>query len=697
MHTRVETVGWVVELVGEIQGGQNKETMNDLIRKLVDRDVVFPSDIKRKLLSIRLKHELDTVKADCTNDGVARLLSSMSPFAPGHIGDPGMDDVDTSGDSRSRADRGEKKLPAPTFDPLRPTMAGLDGDIDTKATMATTVFVSDLLVYCVQMGEDAVSTLKLLLQKLVDQYEQFVEAMASPPDAMGDMLDIARAMLTLLDPSSLEVDMKLVMDVINAGVKDQATPLAQVSLAMSGSPFYQALCTEFQQKAATASMHLPELAKHMQAILDLQYRTEADIDAASKVLDALPALREALRKGATYPVECKVQSFLEGAGDRLKAAATQKTLEATAVAAFADCVSRALKQWPNAEPFVGLHAWALRQSAEQALQVRAATFWRAVQACDGEAGIVFGAFSDVDNAWQGCEDMEWDPKDLGNIVGFVQRAAARVTDSFPENIACIDTLAALLSAAGKDQAPEAAWAALDLLHAASRLEAAMEVFAVEGVEFEALVALDADLNKAKRLIRGRMDLDEKFATDDVEFDADNMPPKLRDLLASAVDLEKRVRDAAIKKHVDDIYKRLEVTKGFAGGGNDGGSWRDGLDDEATLEQVQEMAIASSLRRTPSVYQDGAEQLAAHLEQYNACCSVFDCEPDAGFITAVQTEISKLFVTWAEGMLCHLFSTVADEKQLKIKVHGVEPFFTQPFCRQRLICFLPIACWRVRFG
>ena len=69
----------------------------------------------------------------------------------------------------------------------------------------------------------------------------------------------------------------------------------------------------------------------------------------------------------------------------------------------------------------------------------------------------------------------------------------------------------------------------------------------------------------------------------------------------------------------------------------------------------------------------AEQLVAQFHEYSECRDLFLLEKDDVLDKHVRDEKELLYLTYAEGLLCQLFSSdhTTDKQALKRKVHAIK--------------------------
>lgn len=211
------------------------EDFNRLVDGFVDDGVDWGSEMKQKLLARRLRRLLDEMKQETSASAVEPFLKAMNPFAESAVPDGHESEQD-----------GEKIDTAPCpFDPRSPMVNQLDGSMEERLLVSHKVLVNDVMQSLIKQGESHSRVLLLVAQGMSQTIEDAVAEMESVPKQTEEVLDICRAISTLLDVSTFDPDIEAGMSIQAAYKSSRNDLLADVSVYMHTNDYYKEMLVEF--------------------------------------------------------------------------------------------------------------------------------------------------------------------------------------------------------------------------------------------------------------------------------------------------------------------------------------------------------------------------------------------------------------------------------------------------------------------
>jgi len=200
-------------LVEERPKGMSKN-MEDRITHLVDLDVDFPSATKFKLLSIYVTGlQSALLKPSPEQSVVDEAIISLSPFQGGNT---------------------EK------FDPILPRLAACDGDMEGKFKAACKILFHDLLSGLIKDEGASPAAVLALSQGAVKLFEEaLADTEDDAPSVVGETLDACRALISLLNTTTLEVDLQ-VRKLADASKSSTKSYMTTLGLLLCESPRFKA-------------------------------------------------------------------------------------------------------------------------------------------------------------------------------------------------------------------------------------------------------------------------------------------------------------------------------------------------------------------------------------------------------------------------------------------------------------------------
>lgn len=448
------------------------EALTAALKKLIGAAVDFPSKVKQRILGWRLSRIvmiLITPDGDLSEDRRDELMAAMNPFGQHTIG-TGEQQVCATGD---------------LVDPLRPTMADLDGDLLGKTDLCKKVFVHDMLKPMMEMGGDMATATLLVVRKVMVLFENAIEDMDDIPACVEEVLGVCRGLEAILDTTALDLILDDVEKFDVAIKRGSSSAIAEVAALIYSNKYYDVAlrtCLSFLGSATDSLPRLQSLYNDTAALL------ADEEDVFTKIADAMADLNSfsgRLRPGSTYQLEVVLQGKLESACVLLKIKFDAEANKKCGAELYSELLERmveaktalaaALLKWPASDKLQAFCRWATEAMSahekDNSLQRLRSALREAL-----DNGIKhLGALRVVAESCAGV--VLSDPNDIDLIFKVVQRATPTAMQSRNDLAAasCLLSVVGLLPDSDDKalcvQACSLVDAALDMQEAAKAFEA----------------------------------------------------------------------------------------------------------------------------------------------------------------------------------------------------------------------------------
>lgn len=185
------------------------------------------------------------------------------------------------------------------------------------------------------------------------------------------------------------------------------------------------------------------------------------------------------------------------------------------------------------------------------------------------------------------------------------------------------------------------------------------------------IIADPNYMNAKSLLRADAALRAHLADKGGLGDALRSVASLQKLQADAAATIEATKDAAMSIARDKLKEVMQGYRTTAGGATTAGAlWHDGLKENSTMENIIRHAHSTLLAQRGN-YARGAEDITAHIHNFESCASIFDAAPEDSLIAEAAELSYRLYVSNAEGLLVTLFGSTTDRSALKTKTHGIQ--------------------------
>lgn len=627
------------------------EELTKLIKELTDLEVDLPSSMKQRLVAVRLRGILTGMECDDElQERVQELVAALDPFP-----------------RKIERDDGDDKLPIVSFNPLCPHIGGLDGGMQSKLHLFVTTFCNDVLPVLLHKGEDATIATKAIVSAVLELVEDQLDTMDDVHPLVEQLLDICRAIVSLLDPTILDPECDAVATLAAAGKKAGTSVTSTVALNMMGSSFYKELVDDFMRAAPNLRTTLPALVGMVDQLSRIERTFDAPaIEHVKHCLKSLPTMKVMLRKGATYTTEAKVQKWLELFGRM----AVQGGMTNELVQAFGDCLHLALQEWPTSSSLQELKKWTEVNIREQQHDAILQDLRRSMEACTADTGFDLAQLATVRKALDKCTGLKEVPTRQEPLTTFMTDLLQTLFSDFPsgrEHLAIFNDLAKLSTSPQLEHLNPFAQC-LSLMHDLLLLT---EGYKKLGDCIEARVKADESSRQAKEILRVMHALDELFNASPTAKSELELHSKVSSAYTDAKVELANIQAASLEVGRSALYSIVQEQGRVAGGGVDGELWYCEVPAGANIEAVIKAATKSIMATDAAKFLRGADEINQKLVAYTTVVGMFDATGDEHLLANAKSVMERLCITNYEGLLCSLFDTVMDRQAVKVKVHGIQ--------------------------
>lgn len=650
-----------------------EKTMQDIaptLLALAQADVEFPTTMRRKLLGRRLRDMLSSFDTMGCNAWTSEFAETLNPF-------PGDKTIASAAGScpTDAADEGSGSAP---FDPLKPTLAALDCSLSSRLQLASMVLGHDVLYKLVDEGEAMTCIAKALATQVVQMLEEAIESIEVVPDELEHILIACRSLSTLLDPSSYNPDYSAVAEIHAAGCRSAEGLLGDLAVKIKGAPFYNSLLEEFLAKAPESKLHLPSLQAAARQVEQAPMTCcAAAMDSVSSALELIGKVGPLLRRGAVGHASLLCRQHLDAALADCKSKGPPDEL-AEAIQILLPPLSMASEMLADAEALVAGCGWCTKMQTALSRQGQAKHIAQQAEATILEGGEVDDAAVHTLKRMlgdAGCEIMN--DKDCADRIALVVNtwmdwSSSRIADSGLIAETCRVLLPLIVAKAG----------CANLLAEGRALEAGIQIrIALEGFknidpDMSERILKDTNQHALKHLMRAHGALME-IVNDSSTTLRERISLECSKLLvpaAAEIDLaaEKIISD---RKAAMTTY--LQKVQPWCRGGADGKAWSDSLADDASIDEVLELAQATLLKHKPTAFDEAEKKLASKRDDYANSVNMFLFSYDDSDVQAARDVGQQLKLSYNEGMLVRLLLSDMRSKDRKIKVHAVAKSMPDP--------------------
>ena len=506
LEQRIELVKKVIDFVDFLKADDNSQDNQkryvEMALELKEAGVDFVSIQKQKMVARRLKLLMLQMAADPSSEKV----SALDPFSSDGAASLVVDE------DRAAEGKPDGSVVPLAFDPVSPTVAQLDGTLLSKLLITCKVVLSDLLHALIQGGEEMSKSTVLLVDALLELYEENMVELDEVPEPLETVVQICRAFRTLLDPSDVgpnTAEIAQIYKFVRQPSMKQSL-VNDVALMMKANEWYALQLADFMSTLGSSKEFLPKFKAMQSLLVSASDGTQSGrCMNAMKVLEALPSLRINLRPGATYRLEKKCHMVLEAEVAAARKADDNEQLAVETLSVLESAVTQAIQVWPGCDDLEDFKLWSTRQRNARSEQQRCDHLLACLHKLDtpDEPNAVdLADVSEVAAAVQACSGVEMSV-DTG-MLAFSSRAVKQSFLQFGDVPDCSSTMHDLVCLAPQGDQRKLELDRVKLLQQAHALQKAHVAFTSLGDTLEKCLKADVDFAKSKDWLHQRSLVDE---------------------------------------------------------------------------------------------------------------------------------------------------------------------------------------------
>lgn len=239
------------------------------------------------------------------------------------------------------------------FDPLKPCLKAIEGDLHTKCSQAVNIMVKDVLPKLLARCEDGIVKVATFAKSMVDLFEEEIAGIAETPEPAQETLTILRILHTMADPSVLNFDLDDLAPLAGGG-SQKKTAVSEFGALVGSNPFYTGRLNDVREVVQRGLPAVESMREYLAAIDSLPHRVEEPV--CAKLLEVVQRIKEwqsTLRKGLTLSLENAVFAFVKDLIARIPANdnSTLERINLQTLNTFGELLQAAYHIWRDDDMF----------------------------------------------------------------------------------------------------------------------------------------------------------------------------------------------------------------------------------------------------------------------------------------------------------------------------------------------------------
>ena len=646
------------------------EEYEKALRPFLDGSSDFNSAIKQKMLGRRLRGMVKALREDGTFGRVAAFVSAINPFPakPSGLVDSGrMHEPDDEVDEQSEFSI-ESRMP---FEPEAPLMNQMDGSPLERLLLSHKIVTYDVLKPLLQSGEDMARVTLLVARATMQMLDDALEQLEDCPDETEEMLLACRGLVTLLDLADHDaMDPSAVKSLAKAYKSDKTGMLADVSICMHGCEFYTGLVDDFLAHLPGSKERTQQLSAKATEIKECNMMLKDFVPVAKAAVSMVATCRACMRVGSTTFLEKALQLKLEEQFSRLKGLSSEALASELGDAAdFRSLLTEAEDLWGDSSPIPEMLAWA----TSAAMDVMTLSTWEQALALlekslpvDAQSAIGEEAAMALQQMLPTLMATKVPEAARGTVQNWARACARSIGATWPRCCQHLDMVDNILNMCTDGSEDDKNF--MKLLLALQEASSAMDTWTKLGASTGDRTLADRGRTTMKALLHKQAAVDAMLEN----FEPPGWPTMPAGTVATTIrnDIAESsaFQSERQKKALEDAISNTMPT---SLGGVEGKSWHESLQQDASLEDLFELAKTTLLQIPAATIRQRESTIQGAMKEYKLVCGLFGMRVDEDTTSKAEQVLANLALTYTEALLSTVFQDAElPATKLKSKVHGI---------------------------